>query len=122
MSIMFISISLCACSQPGGIYIDIKENAIISCDGIGFKEIRIENESETIMLEGTQSTIYFNKKNNVFRTSLYGDILNDYVLKLKPNSRYVVTKYNGYDRGPINVTIQTDMIGRVIKASVEKCE
>jgi hypothetical protein len=113
---------LTSCFKSNSIYVDIKKNAIVSCDGQGLKEIKIENESESINLEGTEPVIYFNKKNHVAKTSVYGEVVYDYVLKLKPNSNYTITKYNGYDRGPIEVTFRTDGIGRVTETSDEKCD
>jgi hypothetical protein len=119
--IILICVMLYSCSEPLGIYIDIKKQAIVSCDGEGLKEIGIESDFSGVKLEGRGSIIYFNEKNDVFRTSLYGDVVYDYVLKLRPNCSYVVTKYNGYDRGPFKITFKTDAAGKVIKASDENC-
>lgn len=95
MTIIIVTIicaSFCSCSGPSGIYIDITNQAIYTCDGQGLKEIRIENNSTEVKLEGTGSIMYFNKMNSVSRTTIYGDVVYNYVLKLKPNSSYVVEK------------------------------
>jgi outer membrane protein assembly factor BamE (lipoprotein component of BamABCDE complex) len=119
--VIILSTALCSCSGPSGIYIDLKNQAICTCDGKGLKEIRIENDSSKVKLEGTRSIIYFNKVNSVSRTTIYGDVVYDYVLKLKPNSNYRVKKINGYDQGPFTITFKTDGTGKVITASNINC-
>ncbi len=81
----------------------------------------IESDSDAVNLEGTASEIYFNKKNDVARTSIYGHVIYDYVLKLKPNCDYTVTKYNEHDRGPIVITFKTNSNSQVTNASSLDC-
>jgi hypothetical protein len=121
-AILSISLTSVSCSEPSGIYIDIKKGAIVSCDGIGLNRITVENDSSEVTLEGTQSIIYFNKKNSVSRTTVYGDIVDNFVLKLKPNCIYHVTKYNGFDRGNLHLTFKTDSSGMIAKASDVDCK
>jgi hypothetical protein len=109
-----------SCSEPSMIYIDIKDQAIHTCDGEGLKRITIENDSTEVTLEATESIIYFNKRNDAIIT-IHDHNVFDYVLKLKPNSNYTVTKDNGYDRGPIHITFKTNNAGKVITASDVNC-
>jgi hypothetical protein len=94
---LITSVIMSSCSGSSGFYIDIKKEATVTCDGMGLKEIRIENDSSEVTLEGTESIIYFNKKNAVARTSIYGDVINNFELKLKPNCTYKVSKRIGFD-------------------------
>jgi len=114
---MWTSIVINGCSEPSGIYIDIKKQAIISCNGTGLKEIRIENDSSEITLQSTKSIVYFNKINLVSRTSIYGDDVKDFELKLKPHCSYKVMERMGFDRGNFTITFRTDSLGKIVIAS-----
>ncbi|MBS1502604.1 MAG: hypothetical protein JST32_11115 [Bacteroidetes bacterium] len=116
-----ISIVITGCSEPSGIYIDIKKEAIVSCDGIGLKEVRIEDDSSRVVLEGTQPIIYFHRINPVAKTSIYGDAVYNFELKLKPHCSYKVIKPMGFDRGTITITFRTDSSGKIITASNTNC-
>ncbi len=85
------------------------------------KEIEIESDSVDITLKGTESIIYFNKKNTALKTSLYNRVVFDYLLKLKPNRIYRVTKYMGSDRGNLRITFKTDDSRKIISASDINC-
>lgn len=119
--VIWISIVTSGCSEPGGIYIDIKKEAIVSCDGTGLKEIRIENDSSEVTLQGTQSIVYFNKRNPVLRTTIYGEDVKDFELKLKPRCSYKVIERIGFDRGNFTITFRTDSLGKIITASDTNC-
>ena len=119
--IIWISIVTSGCSKPGGIYIDIKKEAIISCDGTGLKELRIENESNEVTLQGTQSIVYFNKRNSVSRATIYGEDIKNFELKLKPRCSYKVIEHMGFDRGNFTITFRTDSFGKIIAASDTNC-
>ena len=101
------------CSDVNHIFVDIEQQAIISCDGTGLKRLTIENESENIILEGTESVIHFDQVNNVARTTVNGNVVHDFKLTLKKNCNYTIRKDNGYDRGPITVTFETDNLGKM---------
>jgi hypothetical protein len=119
--VIWISIVISGCSEPGGIYIDIKKEAIVSCDGTGLKEISIENDSTEVTLHGTKSIVYFNKRNSVSRTSIYGEDVKDFELKLKPHCSYKVIEHVGFDRGNVTITFRTDSLGKIITASYTDC-
>ena len=112
---------MCSCSNPDHIYIDIKKQAIVSCNGVGLDHIEIKSDSSNITLEGTQPIVYFNKENDVSRTSLYNEVIYNYVLKLKPNCNYQLVKYNGSDRGSFIITFKTNDSAKVTTASVLNC-
>lgn len=94
----------------------------MSCDGTRLKELTIESDFDKIKFEGAAPIIYFNKKNDIIRVSRYGNIIHNYIFKLTPNCKYTITKYNGYDRGPIQVTFKTNNAGLVESTSKEHCD
>jgi hypothetical protein len=110
-----------SCDSPTHIYIDIKKQAIVTCDGAGLKEIEIESDFDEVTLEGTDPIIYLNKKNEVSRTSIYDKTVDNFILKLRPNCTYTVTKHNGSDRGNTKLEFETDASGKIVKASDVNC-
>ena len=122
IELILVCLFVSSCSKPNRIYINLKQNAIISCDGTGFKRLTIETKYENIILEGTDQIIYFNKYNRFTNVSVNGTDTSDFVLKLKPCTNYILSKDNGYDRGPMTITFLTDNSGKVTKASQSQCD
>ncbi len=109
------------CSTPSLIHIDIKKGAIVSCDGMPVKEMRIESDSDEVTLEGASSITYFNQKNNVSKTTIRGKVVYDYVLKLRRNCVYRITKPGEMDRGSIHVDFKTDSVGNIKESDAIDC-
>ena len=120
-AVLLICSLIYSCSSPTNIYIDIKKQAIVTCDGTGLKEVEIESEFDDVTLEGTDAVIYLNKKSEASRTSVYNITVYDYIFKLRPNCTYTVTKRNGSDRGPTKLEFETDASGKIVKASSVDC-
>jgi hypothetical protein len=118
---LLVSFTISSCSSPPGMYIDLSKQAIVSCDGEGINEIKIESDSGEVTLEGTPSVIYLNKKNEVARTSIYGETVGDIVLNLKPNCNYMVSKHMGADRGDFRVSFKTDASGNITTTTGKYC-
>jgi hypothetical protein len=123
--VLSITMLLSACSGPAGVYIDIKQGAILSCDRKGLGEIIIDNDSSNLTLRTYMPVIYFNKKNVglVAQTDPYNyaNAVTDFDFKLKPNCKYTMEKRMGSDRGNFRILFKTDSVGRVKEASDTAC-
>jgi hypothetical protein len=115
LSVIISSLLITSCTDhPVEIHIDKNKKAIIYTNGDILKEVRIEGGYDNVEYEGVD-TIYFNRKVNASRITVSGQVNNDYILKLKPNSTYNIKSYssNG-DQGPYSLILNTDNKGNIV--------
>ena len=120
--IAVLSLLITSCGYYSNqIYVDEAKKAIISCDGNPIREVMIEGPDDNVRYEGADA-IYFNRKNNASRITIAGDVNNNYILKLKPNSSYDIKSYssNG-DQGPYRIILKTDNKGNIIHDNENNC-
>ncbi|SCW77782.1 hypothetical protein SAMN03159284_04095 [Mucilaginibacter sp. NFR10] len=120
---LYTTLSLASCAKSSGFYIDVKKDAIVSCNGESLNEMSLEDDSSSVTLRSSESVIYFNKKNLGLAAQMdfNGEVINDFDLKLKPKCAYKLRKHMGYDRGAFSATFKTDSLGNIIMTSNANC-
>ncbi len=113
---LFLTLFLAACSGGSAIYIDKTKKAIMSRSGDALQKVVIDGagtEVTYLVSDNTKdnSIIYFNKHNPGFMVSEGLGLNKNYFLKLKPNTKYIVT-YSG-DKGQAQVVFKTDYNGDI---------
>jgi len=111
--ILSIVLLFAACSGSN-IYVDKAKKAIISRNGNPLQKVVVDGggtEVTFMVSDNTKdnSVIYFNRHNPGFMVSEGFGLNKDYVLKLKPHTRYTVSCYAAdKDQSPIMINFRTD--------------
>jgi hypothetical protein len=104
---------LTACSGSN-IYVDKTKKAIISRNGNPLQKVVVDGggtEVTFLAYDKTKdnSVIYFNRHNAGFMVSEGFGLNKNFVLKLKPHSKYTVSCYaDGKDQSPAMINFRTD--------------
>jgi hypothetical protein len=111
-----------SCSDTSPLYFDSKTQAIVSCNGI-IKEIDIETPQSTVIFYGPVSgtPVYIGKQNPAYVVRIDGEEQSDYILKLQPNTTYIVRTERGDDKDPGSLRFTTNADGIIFKASKTNC-
>ena len=107
---------IATCSGNSNIYIDRVKKAIVSRNGDPLKKVIIDGAGVEVIYQVYDATkdnsaIYFNKHNPGFMVSEGLGLNRDYVLKLKPGTKYTVTAYTG--TGQAQIIFRTDYNGDI---------
>ena len=96
------------------VHINESEKLIVACDGGYVNRIEISGQDLHVIYEGVD-TIYLNKPTKSSRITLYDKVDNNYILKLKPNSKYeIITQSHDHDQSAWRKIFITDKNSNIL--------
>jgi hypothetical protein len=115
-----------ACTKGSDIaYIDKDKRAIVSTKGDPFKKVMVTGGGKQVTFRGMDNSandaiIYFNRVNQGFLVSEGFGLNKDYILKLKPNSKYTVYIFaDPKDETAYPIKFRTDYNNNIVLESDE---
>lgn len=120
-SVMCLALCSCKGKHPA-LYFDVHTKAIASCTDT-IKEIDIETPQSTIVVKGPiyHKPFYIGMVNPGFTILIDGELQDQYILRLQPNTSYIARSEKGDDDGQGAVTFSTDKDGAILSASKTSC-
>jgi len=118
-----ICLVLCSCkSKHPVLYFDTHTKAIASCTDT-IKEIDLETPQSTVIIRGPvyHKPFYIGKINPGFTVFIDGELQDQYILQLQPNTSYIVRSEKGGDDGEGALIFSTDKDGSILGASKTSC-
>lgn len=117
---MLLPVLFFAACSGGNFYVDKTKKAIISRNGNPLQKVVVDgggSEVTFMVYDNTKdnSVIYFNRHNPGFMVSEGFGLNKDYVLKLKPHSKYTVSCYtDAKDQSATMINFRTDYNSNIV--------